>query len=617
MAAPRNAAKAPERIRADVCVIGSGIVGLINTIAMAKRGLSVVCIDQPTEKQQASYKVGESLLIYSNAFLRILGELDEELGNSFHKEGFWMAYGMEGRTSFDDGVSEWGFESELPQRWIDHYYDPRFARVMFQDSQIVRPEVEAVLRQRARDTNGVTYLDRGLVRDVDLGSGDGDHTLAWSSRDRKEHGRIDARWIVDCSGRTRLLASKFGHDKPARDGFATTAAWGHFSGCTDDLFDERWQYHFPDGVVARREHNTLHLWGEDYWIWVIRLAGDQVSIGVTFHRNRPPEEGNAREVFWKIVRRYPVLDWLREENQLEFSAYKDVQRVTDTFVSHRRYAMVGDASSIIDAYYSQGVSLSMVGSWHIANIAQADVQEGRLDTGYIDQVNRSLTADWRIMRSMVQSKYSPAIADSRFFILDHLLDLTVFGAAMLGRFRATRWLMETDGYTSAERDEHRRLREGLKERLYLSQSAPWHRIDPQRVATAIERWHRGLERRARWRLEHGETLPATKAGMRAYAALPGIWRLPFVARLPKADLTLNARDEPEFTYVKGNEYRPPLMAVSGTLLVALIGAGTAYDIADTQARKLRRAWRQLKGMRHAKGMKSATCSAEGAAPGTE
>ncbi|SHM12439.1 NAD(P)/FAD-dependent oxidoreductase [Actinacidiphila paucisporea] len=597
MAAQRKATEPQERIRADVCVIGSGVVGLINTIAMAKRGLSVVCVDQPSEKQLASYKVGESLLIYSNAFLRVLGEIDDELNNSFQKDGFWMAYGMEGRTSFDDSVSEWGFESELPQRWIDNYYDPKFARVMFQDSQIVRPEIEAVLRERARTTEGVTFLDRGLVRDVELGAGDGDHLLTWSSRDRSESGEIAARWMVDCSGRARFLAKKFGHDKPLRDEFSTTAAWAQFANCTDDLFDDRWEYHFPDGVVARRERNTLHLWGDNYWIWIIRLAGDRVSVGVTYHRGRPPEDGNARDVFWKILRRYPVLDWLHEDDVLEFSAYKDVQHITDTFVSDRRYAMVGDASSIIDAYYSQGISLSMVGSWHIANIAQSDVQDSRLDTGYIDHVNNSLTADWRIMRSMVHSKYSPAIADSRFFILDHLLDLTIFGAAMLGRFRATRWLIETEGRTSAEQDEQRHLREGLGRRLYLSQSAPWHKIDPQRVATIVENWHRGLEERAVWRLENGEQLPATKAAMRAYAALPGLWRLPYLDRLPKADLTLRPRDEPEFTYVKGNEYRPPLMAVSGTLLLALVGAGTAYDIADTRIRKMRRTWRGLRGRR--------------------
>ncbi|MFI2437074.1 NAD(P)/FAD-dependent oxidoreductase [Streptomyces sp. NPDC018960] len=563
-------------------------MGLINTIALAKRGLSVVCIDQPTEKQQASYKVGESLLIFSNAFLRTLGELDDSLNQSFQKAGFWMAHGLEGRTEFDDSVSEWGFQSKLPDRWMEKFSTAYFPRVMFQDSQIVRPEIEAELRERARETDGVTFLDRGLVRDIDLGDDSRDHVLHWVSRNKKESGEIAARWMVDCSGRTRLLARKYGHDLPLDEEFRTTAAWAQFSGCGDDLFDERWNYAFPDGDVARRERNTVHLWGDGYWIWIIRLAGDRVSVGVTYHRGRPPEEGNAREVFWKVLRRYPLLDWLKEENVLEFSAYRDVQHCTDTFVSPKRYAMVGDASSIIDAYYSQGISLSMTTSWHIANVAQRDIQEGVLDEAYLNHVNRAATADWRIMRSMVRSKYSPAIADSRFFVLDHLLDLMIFGAAMLGRFRASRWLIETGGRTSEETEEHVRLREGLSRRLFLSQSAPWHRLDPHVVAGAVERWHRGLERRAIRRLEDGVRLPATKAVMRAHAALPGLWRLPFGERPTAVDLTLPApAKEPEFLQVKGHEYRPVHMAVSGTALLTLASVVTLADMADTQVRRLR------------------------------
>ncbi len=591
MSGTQNAANPHEHVRADVCVIGSGVVGLINAIALAKRGLSVVCVDQPTDKQLASYKVGESLLIYSNAFLRVIGELDDSLSASFHKAGFWMAHGMEGRTSFDETVSEWGFESELPQRWVDKFVDPKFPRVMFQDAQIVRPEIEAELRARARDIPGLTMLERGLVRDIELGEGESDHTLGWSSRDKKDSGVVRARWMVDCSGRARLLARKFGHDKPFDDDFATTAAWGQFTACDDSLFDERWTYAFPDGDVARRDRNTLHLWGDGYWIWVIRLAGDRVSVGVTYLRGRPPEDGNARDVYWKVLRRYPLLDWLTEDNLLEFSAYKDVQHITDTFVSAKRYGLVGDASSIIDAYYSQGVSLSMTTSWHIANIAQKDIQQGALDTAYIDRVNNAATADWRIMRSMVRSKYSPAVADSRFFMLDHLLDLMVFGAAMLGRFRAARWLFETGGRTSDETAEHQQLREGLTRRLYLSQSAPWHHLDPQRVAGLIEGWHRSLERRAIWRLEHGIHLPAAKAGMRAHAALPAIWRLGSDKdkQQPYNDLTLPAPTrEPEFLQLKGTEHRPVHMAVSGTALVAFATFGTLIDITDTHIRKVRR-----------------------------
>ena len=92
-------------VRADVCVVGAGLVGLYNALQYAGRGFSVVLVDEVTKRQEASYKVGESLLVFANAFLRTVGDLDEVLGASFVKQGFWMAYNMEGRTAFDDSVS--------------------------------------------------------------------------------------------------------------------------------------------------------------------------------------------------------------------------------------------------------------------------------------------------------------------------------------------------------------------------------------------------------------------------------------------------------------------------------------------------------------------------------
>ena len=585
--------RAPSQpdVRADVCVVGSGIVGLTNALALTKRGLSVALVDQPTAKQLASFKVGESLLIFSNAFLRVLGDLDDEFEKSFAKHGFWMAYGLEGAHDFGESVSEWAFESELPDHWITNLADPAFARVMFGDCQIVRPEIEAALRQRCRDTPGITFVE-GLMRDVELGADGADHTVAWSSRDQERSGRVRARWLLDCSGRSRLLARRFGHDLPFRDDFRTSAAWAQFRNCRDDTFDDRWVYKFPDGPTVRRDQNTVHLWGDGYWIWLIRLNGDRISVGVSYRRQRPPEEGNAREVFWKILRRYPMLDWLVEEDVLEFGAYKDVQHCTDTFVSPKRYAMVGDASSIIDAFYSQGISLSMVASWHLANIMQSDVATGKLDTGYVRQVNKALTADWRIMRSMVQAKYSGAVADSRFFMLDHTLDLMIFVAAILGRFRASRWLFETGGRTDAETAEHVKIRKGLRNRMYLSQSLPWAFLPPHFVAGAVERWHRGLEKRAMWRLEHGVELPKAKAVMRPNAALPGIWRLRKLDRYPGGDITLPPFREPKRAAISGTEYRPPAMMVNGLIFLVTASIATWRDIVDTRIRKTRMMFRR-------------------------
>ena len=62
----------------------------------------------------------------------------------------------------------------------------------------------------------------------------------------------------------------------------------------------------------------------------------------------------------------------------------------------------------------------------------------------------------------------------------------------------------------------------------LSQLLPWHRLDPELVARLAERWHSGLARRATWRLDNGVRLHPARAALRADAAIPHLWRLPFL-----------------------------------------------------------------------------------------
>src|SRR5216684_6467554 len=517
-----------QTVRADVCVIGAGVVGLHNALQYARRGFSVVIVDELTEHVKSAYKVGESLLIFSNPFLRTIGELDQELSEAFPKRGVWFAYGLEGKETFDADVTEWGFQLAIPERWKDAIEDKKFERTMFGDCQIVRPELEAVLRDRLKRFEKITLIDCGLVRDVELGE-DSDHVVTWRSKDDSIGGTVRARWLVDCSGRARLLVKRFGHDVPLTDGFSTSAVWGQFSGCTDAFFDETlWNFEFPDGDVVRRDLDTVHLWGDGYWIWLIRLAKDRISVGVSLHRTRLDVDRNLRKVFWEIIRRYPMLHWIQEEDVLDFRAYRDVQFISDTYVSPDRYIIVGDASSIIDAYYSQGISLSLSTSWHAANIAEADLRGGVLNTDYIAHVNRAVLADWQIMRSMVRSKYSTTIADSRFFLLDHWLDYLIFGAVATNRFRIVRWLTATNGDTRAETPATAKLRARLTRELFLSQSTPLNRVDPAKVASVIERCHAGVQRRAQWRLDHGIRSRPAKAVMRPESPLPAMWRLPYL-----------------------------------------------------------------------------------------
>lgn len=583
-------------IEADVAIVGAGMLGLFNALQYAKRGLRVVIVDNLSERKE-SYKVGESMLLFTNAFLRTIGGVEPFLSQCFPKRGVWMTHGTEGAQSFAE-ASEWGAQADFhpPHYLYDQLCADKWSRCMFLDMQMVRPELERFMCEQVRSHPQITLCDSARVRDVLLGEGSERHTVLWSSSRDQVPAQAGVRWVLDCSGRNRLLARKLKHAVDLDDGFQTTAAWGQFSGVTDELFGERWVFQDEDGDRSSRDYFTVHMWGEGYWIWVIRLGGDRISIGVTWDQRTPPPGASLREKFWDVMRRHPVLDGLiSEQTLLEFRSYRDVQHLTDTFVSERRYGMVGDAASIIDAYYSQGISLAMVTSWHIANIVERDVREGRIDQEYIDRVNDATAQDWQIMRNMVREKYSPAIADSRFFALSHLLDFVVLFASGPVRADLVRWLIGTEGDSSRETPELRAIRERLARTLYFSQTRAWRWLSPTRVQAIQRALQAAIAERARFRLEHGIGGPTLKTIVGFTKPLPPLWRLPLL-KLGEV-VTLSALDVVKSGGASWIQRLPIslearlrwVIRVRHQAAVGLFAALYAYDWAETAIHRLRAA----------------------------
>ena len=114
----------------DVCVYGSGIIGMFNALQYARRGMRVALVDELSPTDKTDYKVGESLLTFSGSMLRSVCDLDEELQASFEKRGLWFITGYEGKTSFD-GVTEWAEHSRLPASWVGPLYSRTFGRTLF------------------------------------------------------------------------------------------------------------------------------------------------------------------------------------------------------------------------------------------------------------------------------------------------------------------------------------------------------------------------------------------------------------------------------------------------------------------------------------------------------
>jgi 2-polyprenyl-6-methoxyphenol hydroxylase-like FAD-dependent oxidoreductase len=567
--------------KTEVAIIGSGIIGLFNALQFAKRGIRVTIIDDFVG-QKKSYKVGESLLVFSNAFLRTAGGLDKFLlAKAVPKLGVWFTYGLEGQTRFDN-TTEWAIERTLPE-WLEKgFADPLLYRAGVEDAQIVRPEAEEEMASQVRAHPNITFLDRAKVKDVNISQEGRPHEVIWESRSLNCSGRLKADWVIDCSGRVRLLAKKFGHQmeesEMEKDGFRTTAVWAQFSGIRKEMFGEAWSYQFSDGGDAKRDRCTSHLWGDGYWIWVINLAGGRISVGVTFNQKTPPPGASYEEQFWNVLNRYRVFDGvLAKENVLEFRVYKNVQHMTDTFASRHRYGLVGDAASIIDAYYSQGMSHSFLTAWHIANIVEEDLRHKNLNLEYIDRLNESLREDWRMVRNMVRGKFTLAIADSRFFLLTHLLDMVLFFAIGICKAQITRWLVETECSTEKELPVHRKIRKYLSKRFFYSQSF-WP--IPPRMLQAAQKYLQGvLTKRALWRIEKGIQVPQIKCIVRYNAGFIPFWRIfgkPQNARLDISPSAVRAVP-PKFLRLTGKERFPPALKLAKFMTLGTFLALFFYD----------------------------------------
>ena len=579
-----------ESPRTEVAIIGAGIVGLFNALQFAKRGIQVTLIDD-FMGQKKSYKVGESLLVFSNPFLRTVGGLDGFLqSRSVPKLGVWFTYGLEGKNGFDD-TNEWAIERALPE-WLKGGFDsPLLYRAGVEDAQIVRPEAEEEMAAQVRAHPNATFLDTAKVKDVRINIHGQLHEVVWESRSTNSSGTLRADWVVDCSGRTRLLAKKLGHkmeeEELKKDGFQTTAVWAQFSGIKKDTFGDAWAYQFPDGGGSKRERCTLHLWGDGYWIWVINLSMGRISVGVTYNQKMAPPGANYEKQFWNILRRYPIFDKiLLKENVLEFRVYKNVQHMSDTFVSRHRYGLAGDSASIIDAYYSQGMSHSFLTSWHITNIVEEDLRNRRLDDRYIDHVNESLREDWRIVRNMVRGKFTGAIADPRFFILSHLLDMVFFFGIGIPKAQITRWLVETQGSTAAEQPVHRKIRRFLARRLFYSQSF-WP-LPPTMLQAVQGYLQKVITNRALWRLQHGVKIPQIKCIVRFNAGPIPFWRIFGKPKDSRLDVSPDAIQgtPPKFLQFTGKERFPPALVLAKAMTIFTFWALFFLDWAGTSWAKL-------------------------------
>jgi hypothetical protein len=238
----------------------------------------------------------------------------------------------------------------------------------------------------------------GRVRSVEFGSENRPHTISLQRDDVVT--QTTARWVVDASGRNRMLPRQLDLRRPNEHD--CNAAWFRVAteidiGRWSD--DPDWHGRLFEGDRAM---STNHLMGEGYWVWLIRLASGATSVGIVadpaFHSF---DEFNtlAKAEAWLREHEPQCAAVVAEHADLikDFRVMKKYSHsATKVFDGLDRWCLTGDAGVFLDPLYSSGLDLVAIGNGLITDMIARELDGedvvGRAQIS--DSLFRSLTEMW-------------------------------------------------------------------------------------------------------------------------------------------------------------------------------------------------------------------------------
>lgn len=366
-----NMADVPHPAGADaaqqrVVVLGGGLAGLSLALQLRQRfaELDIVVLERRSHPvPEAAHKVGESTVeIGAHYFASVLGLKDHLQTAQLKKFGFRFFFN-DGLASLDD-VTELGASTFLST--------PAY--------QIDRGIFENALGQLAL-ARGIRFETEAMVRTVALADAAHPNSLhrvtyeqAGTSHD------IDARWLVDASGRAGLLKRKLGLAE-ANDHHAN-AVWFRIS---DRLDVNDWSSN-PQWLSRcdppHRWLSTNHLCGDGYWAWLIPLASGSHSVGIVCDAELHPIDGMNtfdKAMDWLAVHQpqlHAELDSRRDQLQ-DFAFFKNFSYgCKHVFDGRSRWALTGEAGLFLDPFYSPGSDFIAIANTFITELVAHDQQGG-------------------------------------------------------------------------------------------------------------------------------------------------------------------------------------------------------------------------------------------------
>ena len=342
----------------DVVILGGGLAGLTLALQLRRRfgDMGIVVVERrPHPVPPAAHKVGESTVEigahYFESTLGLRAHLDDA---HIRKFGFRFFF-SEGRSDLEN-VTELGVRRVMPTpTW-----------------QIDRGLFENFLGEEARRA-GIDFRDGTAVRSFELGR-DNAHHVVHIERDGTP-GTLEARWLVDASGRAALVKRKLGLAEA--NGHDANAIWFRL----DDRLDlDRWcdDADWQARCTPReRWRSTNHLCGPGYWAWLIPLGSGAHSVGIVCDaKMHPIETMNTfeRSLAWFDAHQ-PAIGRecaARREKLMDFLYLRGFSYGCKQMFSGDRWALTGDAGVFLDPFYSPGSDFIGIANTYITELIALD-----------------------------------------------------------------------------------------------------------------------------------------------------------------------------------------------------------------------------------------------------
>ena len=372
----------------DVVILGGGLAGATLALQIKKERPQTNILVVEKNKfpvQEAAFKVGESVAELGAYYLAEVVGLHEHLqSDQLEKAGLRYFF-----TSKDNRNIARRMEVGLK----DFPPVPGY--------QFDRGRLENQLYQMNLDAN-ISYWDQCKVENITLGDV---HHITLQRQGETE--QINAKWVIDASGRTALLKRQLDLVEDATHNI--NAVWFRL-GIPIDVDDwsnnEQWKSRVAPGL---RRLGTGHLMGSGYWVWMIPLPSGGTSLGIVADPNSHPHH--------KMNRFELALAWLKEhepqcaevieknQDQLQdFQVMRHFSRGCKRVFSPERWCITGDAGVFADPLYSPGTDFIGMGNSLITDIVSRDLA-GEDVRGRIEQYNLSFLNTYKLYLITYENQY--------------------------------------------------------------------------------------------------------------------------------------------------------------------------------------------------------------------